>query len=388
MKDTPLYDVAIVGAGIFGLSIARRCVEDGKRVILIDRAAIGQGASGGFLGALMPHIPARWNAKKAFQFDALASLSSHIAELETETGLSTGYGRVGRLMPIYTEDKREHACLRAEESVRRWQTGTTGFSFQVLEASPVSNWLSPRAAPLGFAFDTLAARVSPRKYVKALAASLNGRCHLLEHTAVVDIDDVRGHVVLATGESPIVADQIVLAAGYRTFSMLENMEGVRLGSGVKGQAALLSGVKTDGLPVIYDDGVYVVPHDGNVVAVGSTSETQWSDASSPDMSNLDFLRRARQFCPSLREADVIEHWAGVRPKCLRRDPMVGAIPDRVRTYVATGGFKIGFGIAHKVADALCGLMFRQGQGSSLPPSFRPEFHWFPDGQQSAGSANR
>lgn len=387
MKDTALYDIAIVGAGIFGLSIARRCVQGGKRVVLIDEATVGQGASGGVLGALMPHIPARWNAKKDFQFSALSSLSSHIADLEAETGLSTGYGRVGRLMPIYTEDKRVHALQRAEESVSRWQTEATGFRFRVLDVSPVSDWLSPRAAPLGFAFDTLAARVSPRKYVAALTASLDGRCRFLEHSEVCDMDHNRGQVVLAGGESPIAAGQIVLAAGYKTFSMIEKMDGTRLGGGVKGQAALLSGLDTEGLPVIYDDGIYVVPHTGNLVAVGSTSQSQWSDPTLPDMNDLDFLKRAEQFCPSLKNAEIVEHWAGVRPKCLRRDPVVGRIPGRPRTYIATGGFKISFGIAHRVADALYGLMFEQEQCVPLPPSFRPEFHWFPDGQPSAGSAN-
>ncbi|MEP3275389.1 MAG: FAD-dependent oxidoreductase [Stappiaceae bacterium] len=387
MKETLTHDVAIIGAGIFGLSIARRCAQNGKRVVLIDKAAVGQGASGGVLGALMPHIPARWNEKKAFQFAALSSLAAHIAELEAETGIATGYRRTGRLMPIYTEDKRDHARLRAQESVERWQSAATGFTFQVSQTSPSSDWLSPTSTPFGYAFDTLAARIFPRHYIAALTASLKGRCHFLEQSTVTDFDDTNGHISFERHGPAIVAEKIVLAAGYRTFRMIEKKEGVQLGSGVKGQATLLAGINTDGLPVIYDSGVYVVPHEGDLVAVGSTSERTWKDPVEPDLSNLDFLRRAELFCPSLKEARIVEHWAGVRPKCTRRDPLVGAVPGRARTYVATGGFKISFGIAHRVADALYERMYETTPSTSLPPSFEPDFHWIPGRQRSRGSDN-
>ncbi|MFN3500185.1 MAG: NAD(P)/FAD-dependent oxidoreductase, partial [Pannonibacter indicus] len=105
-------DVLVIGAGVFGLSTARAAAEAGLSVTLVEADQVGSGASGGVLGALMPHMPARWNAKKAFQFEALAGLEGHIARLEAETGLETGYRRCGRVLPITTADLLAHHHAR------------------------------------------------------------------------------------------------------------------------------------------------------------------------------------------------------------------------------------------------------------------------------------
>ena len=64
-------DVTIMGAGAFGLSIAWECARRGARVRVCEAARIGAGSSGGIVGALAPHVPEQWNAKKQFQLDSL-----------------------------------------------------------------------------------------------------------------------------------------------------------------------------------------------------------------------------------------------------------------------------------------------------------------------------
>ena len=64
-------DLTVMGAGIFGLSIAWEATQRGARVRVIDPHGAGAGASGGLVGALAPHVPENWNPKKAFQLDSL-----------------------------------------------------------------------------------------------------------------------------------------------------------------------------------------------------------------------------------------------------------------------------------------------------------------------------
>ncbi|WP_336043342.1 FAD-dependent oxidoreductase, partial [Pseudooceanicola nanhaiensis] len=64
-------DVTIRGAGIFGLSIAWVLLRKGATVRVVDPHGPGAGSSGGIVGALAPHVPEAWNAKKAFQLDSL-----------------------------------------------------------------------------------------------------------------------------------------------------------------------------------------------------------------------------------------------------------------------------------------------------------------------------
>ena len=52
-------------------------------------------------------MPDKWNQKKQFQFDALVSLEHEVVALEAATGISAGYRRTGRLVPLLTEHHRE-----------------------------------------------------------------------------------------------------------------------------------------------------------------------------------------------------------------------------------------------------------------------------------------
>jgi glycine oxidase len=67
---------------------------------------------------------------------------------------------------------------------------------------------------------------------------------------------------------------------------------------------------------------------------------------------------------------VIERWAGLRPRARSRAPMLGRWPGRPGHYIANGGFKIGFGMAPKVAEVMAALML-DGQ-EAIPEGFRVE----------------
>ena len=93
-------DVTIRGGGVFGLAIGWDCARRGAKVRLIERLAIGAGASGGPVGALAPHVPEQWDAKKAFQFEALTMAASFWAAVAAASDLPTGYAATGRLQSL------------------------------------------------------------------------------------------------------------------------------------------------------------------------------------------------------------------------------------------------------------------------------------------------
>ena len=166
----------------------------------------------------------------------------------------------------------------------------------------------------------------------------------------------------------------MLAAGYTSFRHIAAMTGQDIGGGVKGQAALFRCSEAAGQSLIYDDGTYIVPHDDGHCAVGSTSEKQWQDASTPDPDQSDFIARAKRLCPPLRDAELVRRWAGVRPRCARTDPIIGRlIPDRP-IYVATGGYKITFGIAHRMARRVADEILGAAQPLAMPTKFAPAHH--------------
>jgi len=372
---TDTYDVAIAGAGVFGLAVARAAIEAGLKVAVFEKSHVGAGSSGGVLGALMPHMPARWNPKKEFQFQALSCLEDRIRTLESQTGLDCGYRRCGRILPLTTQDKLEHHQERAEESKLRWHPQDTGFSYVVEQPGSRSDWLDATAAPHGIVYETLAARLSPRQYLAALAAFVRSRGALFEGVEISGFDECTSELRINGSAETRTARSLVIAGGFAAFDLIEHFTGERIGRGEKGQALLLEGKGLEDRPAIYCDGLYVVPHGNGTVAIGSTSDREFQDAAPAPSRSRELLDRATAFCPQLKGRSVLADWAGIRPRCHRRDPIVGRLPGHERLLAAAGGFKISFGIAHLVADALVGELTDRQPRHPLPETFRPEHHF-------------
>ncbi|WP_267549913.1 FAD-binding oxidoreductase [Rhizobium rhizogenes] len=370
-------DLLIVGGGIMGLWAAVHAERLGIQTLLVDANSFGRGASGGLLGALMPHMPDKWSEKKQFQFDALVALEEEIAVLEVATGLSAGYRRAGRLIPLPKPHLREIALGHSRDAQTHWHQGGREFHWHVLDAAPVPGWIDPAAAESGFVFDTLAARVAPRALLKALLTFLAGARHvqLLEGVSVQGIDPDRG--VATTSEGDILFGRCILSAGHSSFPILDGLTRDRkssLGQSVKGQAALLKADVDASLPVIFRDGLYIVPHEGGTVAVGSTSENRFEDPLSTDGQLDELLVAARTMAPALVGAEVVERWAGLRPKAVDRDPMVGAHPDHPSLIALTGGFKVSFGLAHRLAEAAVREAVDMPSCFTLPQTFTLASH--------------
>ncbi|MEM6621929.1 MAG: FAD-binding oxidoreductase [Pseudomonadota bacterium] len=372
ITTTARPDVIVVGAGIFGLSIAWSCRKAGLSVCVLEGGRVGQGASGGVVGALTPHAPSRWRPMMAFQFRALLALADRIAEIETATGLQTGYRRSGRLSPLGTQKARAKAEVEAEAAPTTWGDAAR---FEVLDTVPAvaQGWIAPAAASHGLIHDTLSARVDPRAYLTALATGL-ADC-LIEDCPVSAIDPAGAAV--ETPQGRFQAGTLVLSAGPALWSLAAPFAPTLAGGrSVKGQAAVL-GVDAPGLPVVWQEGLYIIPHGQGRVAVGSTSEKQFDDPTATDDLLEAVLTRAAAAVPHLADAPVLERWAGLRPKPPGREPVVGRVPGFPTCWVAGGGFKIGFGIAHAVGDAVAAGIIGKASANPLPDSFA-----VPDGSVS------
>lgn len=336
------HDVTIRGAGIFGLSIAWACVTRGARVQVVDPFGAGAGSSGGLVGALAPHVPENWNPKKAFQLESLLMAEAFWAGVEAEGGESSGYGRTGRLQPIADEAALALARARGESAAALWQGRA------VWEVVAAEGAFSPASSTGWMIRDTLSARMHPRRACGALVAALAAR----------------GVVVEAEAED---AGAVVWASGWRGLRDLSERLGAKVGDGVKGQSAAFR-FEAREAPQLFVGGLHIVPHADGTVAVGSTTEREFSDENSVDGQCEALIARAREVLPALAEAEVVTRWAGVRPRARTRAPVLGAWPGRDGHFVANGGFKIGFGMAPKVAEVMADLVLEGVD--TVPEGFR------------------
>lgn len=368
-------DVLVIGGGVMGLRAAVAAARRGARVLLVDAGRIGGAASNGQIGALMAHRPDKWNAKKQFQFEALVALEADIAALEAETGLSAGYRRSGRLIPLPKPHLRDLALGHGRDAEAVWVAGERRFQWHVLDHAPAGLTLSQGAGAHGFALDTLAARAAPRRVTALLHAWLKAqaRVQIVENCPVRTIDPA-GLATLADG-CQVRFGHAIIAAGHAAFPMFSALStGLvqPLGQPVKGQSAFLKAELDPDMPVIFSDGIYVIAHEDGLVAVGSTSENSFDDPVGCDGQLDAVIAKAAAIMPALEGAPVVERWAGLRPKAIGRDPMVGPHPEHLRIIAMMGGFKVSFGLAHLLAEQALAAI--EGRPLTMPEDYLPARH--------------
>lgn len=337
-------DLTVRGGGAFGLCIAWEAARRGARVRLIETTRIGAGASGGLVGALSPHVPENWNPKKQFQLESLLMAERFWHEISEVSGLPTGYGRVGRLQPLANAEAVALAQKRHETANRLWDgqaewrvVPATGGAWE--PASP-SGWL---------VHDTLSARLHPRMAAAATVTAITAK---------------GGEIVIGNAANEGL---VIWATGVQGLCDLTADLGRPVGDGVKGQALLLQ-FDARTAPQLYADSLHIIPHADGTVAIGSTSEHSWTDETGTDSQLETVLVRAITALPILAAAPVLERWAGIRPRAKTKSPVLGAWPGRAGHFVANGGFKIGFGMAPKVATTMVDLVL-DGH-DSIPDGFR------------------
>ncbi len=341
-----MAETEVFGGGIFGLSVAFACLKRGAKVRLIEKRHIGSGASGGVVGALAPHTPDNWNDKKQFQFESLVAGQKFWAEVDALSGVSSGYGRTGRLVTIPDARQLDLARMRVDSAKKFWH-GLADWS--VLNDTEIAG-LAP-ISPTGYVtFDTLSARMSPRAACNSLAGAFQA---------------LGGEIILGetTGR---VADAVVLCTGYEGLEALSAELGQPIGKGVKGQGILLEhDARTR--PQVFAGGLHFIPHANGTLAVGSTTEIDWDEPDQTDELLSELHARAVEVCPVLHGAKLLQRWAGVRPRGRRRAPILGRHPTRDGVFIANGGFKIGFGMAVKVGEVMADLVLNGT--ANIPESF-------------------
>jgi glycine/D-amino acid oxidase-like deaminating enzyme len=200
-------DVAVVGAGITGVTAAVLLKRAGKRVVLLEARRVGEGETGHTTAHLTEMLDTDYRKlARDFGMDgaALAAQSSRaaidlIAKLVLEKGIA-GFRRVPGFK--YTDDPAHLAALEEECALAR-ELG--------LPASMTTDVPLPYAVKGAMRVENQA-ELHPMEYLHALVASVpGGGCHVYEHTHVVEIQD--GHPCRVTTDQGVVTcDDVIVAA--------------------------------------------------------------------------------------------------------------------------------------------------------------------------------
>jgi glycine oxidase len=338
------FDVAVIGGGVIGLSVAWRARARGLTVVVLDRGELGAGTTRVAAGMLAPVSEAdpQERALLALGLESARMWGAFADELRDVSSLDVGLRTQGTL--AVARDADEKAALERELDLR----DRLGLRARRLLPTAARE-LEPALAPsirlaVEFPDDH---SVDPRALTAALVAACDrAGVELRPGTDVASLDKVD-------------AEQVVIAAGPWSAGLAPLP--VRP---VKGQTIRLRG--TDLLErTLRFEGGYLVPRADGRIILGATAEERGFDTAITALAVHDLLRDAAELVPGILECEIEELVAGLRPGTPDNAPLIGRVDDRV--VAATGHHRNGILLAPVTARLVAAELTGEPQEHAFSP---------------------
>ncbi|TXN67076.1 glycine oxidase ThiO [Methylobacterium sp. WL18] len=367
-------DVAIVGGGLIGLSIAWRLARAGRSVVVVERDTIGAGASLAATGMLAPaaeHEPGS-DPLLPLALESLRLWPGFRDALEAETGLPIDYRADGTVVVAIGRDEVERLRFRYDLQRR------SGLDAAWLPGTEVRR-LEPALRPSVTAGVHCPSdhQVDPRLVMAALAeACRRAGVTLVEGTAVAGLDWSGGTVTgIRAGDGSVTADTVVLASGAWSGEGGLLPETLALPvRPLKGQSmALRTTARTGTLSrMIWTEQVHMAPKSDGQLIVGATVEDCGFRSGITAGGLYALLEGARRVLPGVEEMEVEAVWGGYRPTSDDDAPIIDTLAPGL--VVATGHHRNGYLLAPVTADAVAELVTRGALPEIAKPFTRARFH--------------
>lgn len=331
-------EVVVLGAGVVGCAAAYYLARDGAKVTVVEREAVGSGASGFAVGLLNPLTgtgipgPMAPLAQQTFRMH-----KALWPEIEQASGVDLQAREMQHLQLCFTDNDVHQARL----DMARWNDAD-GFSAEWLDTANVLA-LEPRISPL------VAGAVRLRhiwvldsyRLTLALLQSAEALGAKSVHGEVDGIESAGGHVTgVRVGDKTLACDSVVVALGPWSGQALAGVEPEVPVMPLKGQILHLEAPDEPFQYHMAGPGQVAHKADG-LVWVASTEEEAGFDVSLTQDARDTLMDRAVKMVPSLAELKLVRQTACIRPITPDRQPIVGPLQGVPGAYLATGAEKKG-----------------------------------------------
>ena len=347
-------DVAIIGGGIMGGSIAYHLAKLGVKSTIFERESIGCEASGvatGMISAMSIDTPGPYLELARASFEKYKTL---IPEMEEASGVHTYYGEISWLDLAFTE--KDEAVNRANMD---WRRGLM----------PKVSWVT----------DDDLHRIDPRitreamsgLYLEELNQADAYRLTLAYIGAAeslgmeVRYTDVKGLEKNGTRVTGIITDEEVVACGAVALAMgawtSEASEWIDTPVPIRPFKGQMVELKAPGPPLganIHHGRSYVTSKLNGTILSGSYDGFRGYDKSVSQEGVEHVLEGALKVCPAMEEASISWVITGLRPATPDEIPILGPVPGLDGAFISAGHMRKGITLAamsgEMIADSIVG----------------------------------
>lgn len=341
-------DVAIIGGGIIGSSIAFYLAKEKKKVAILEAHQVGGKSTSAAAGMLGAHSEYK-EFKHLYPFARSSQLlyKDLYEEIRELTAIDFEKKNGGLLKLAYSEEeKRDLESILSLSSVE-W-----------LDCNEARGKVPQLAADfVGAAYLKEDVHITPLIACNGLSkgAQLFG-AEIYEYTRVLRVEKNGMGYLLKTSQGTFLADKVVIASGVWSNYFFQQLGLSHEIVPVKGECVA---VVNEGAPLhysVFHDQFYIVPRNNNELIIGATKK--WNDWSEePSLDGIEeVIQKAKRMIPEVGEMKWKRAWAGLRPQTNDGYPFIGEHPEMKGLYFATGHQRNGILLAPATGKMIRDLM--------------------------------
>ncbi|AZU62753.1 glycine oxidase ThiO [Neobacillus mesonae] len=356
------YDVAVIGGGIIGSSIAYYLAKEKVSTVVFDSGQIGSKTTSAAAGMLGAHSECD-DLEVFYPFARRSQQSYSILEQELKelTGIDIRRTSGGIYKLAFNEKEKQDLGQLCGLKTVEWQDAR-----YIKQMEPaITNEI------VGAAYIEEDVHVLPQAVCRGFSqgAQMFGAA-IHEYTQVNDIQKNGSTYLVKTQTGNFEVQHVIIASGVWSHSFFQSLGLENRIVPVKGECLSVwrEGIRLQ--HTLFHEHCYIVPRNDGTLVIGATMvENDWSET--PTIGGIgQMIAKAKTMLPAIKGMKAASFWAGLRPQTFDGKPYIGFHPEDDGILFATGHFRNGILLAPATGQMIRDLILQREVNENWVEAFK------------------